>query len=117
MGEFKFGGFYEPTIPDSSYSIVIINNEKMPDPRTQKWNGNDLTAKTAQEIAAYDANIKIINFTSASRQKDVLATIALVVRARGITAWNNMTIQQKKDATLAEADVWINIRQFIEDNL
>lgn len=52
-----------------------------------------------------------------SRQKDVLATCALIVRSRDIVAWNGMTLAQKKTATLNEADVWVNIRVFIERNL
>lgn len=59
---------------------------------------------------------KAFQFNATSRQKDVLATCALIVRARGIPAWNALTIQQKKDATLAEADVWTTIRDFIETN-
>lgn len=71
---------------------------------------NNYLSKTSTEL-------KVINFTAKSRQKDVLTTCAQIVRARNINNWNNMTIQQKKDATLVEADVWVNIRQFIEDNL
>ena len=66
-GEFKYGGFYEPTLPqtgvdaennpiyDPAYSIVIVPGEKMPDSATQKWNGSAVVDKTAEELAAYDA--------------------------------------------------------------
>ena len=66
-GEFKYGGFYEPTrppngtdaqgepIPDPAYAIVVVPGEKMPDPRREKWNGSAVVDKTAAELAAYDA--------------------------------------------------------------
>lgn len=63
------------------------------------------------------ATMRTFDFTQTSRRKDLLATCALIVRARGIPAWNASTLQQKKDATFAEADVWVGIRDFIEQNL
>lgn len=57
-----------------------------------------------------------MRFQRTSREKDVLATCALVVRSRNITSWNAMTNVQKRDAVLAEADVWVNIREFLETN-
>ena len=48
-----------------------------------------------------------------SRQKDILATIALGVRAKSIPAWNAMTLVQKREAVLSEAAVWVTIRGFI----
>lgn len=80
------------------------------------WTAPQITAAqnaidTAPELTAQG------RFQQTSRQKDVLATCALIVRARGIATWNAMTVQQKKDATFAEADVWVNIREFIEANL
>jgi|KBSSwiStaDraftv2_1062776.scaffolds.fasta_scaffold11619_3 hypothetical protein len=62
------------------------------------------------------ATMRTLEFTATSRRKDVLATCALIVRARGIAAWNAMTLQQKVTAAFAEADVWVNIRDFIESN-
>ena len=53
----------------------------------------------------------------ASRRKDMLATLAVVVRGRNIAMWNAMTVNQKVAATLAEADTWEDIRNFIEKNL
>jgi len=52
-----------------------------------------------------------------SRQKDILATCALIVRARGIAAWNGMTIAQKQAAVFAEADLWRDMRVWAETNL
>lgn len=77
----------------------------------------ELDAITPAQITAAQTTERQAQFTATSRRKDVLATCALVVRARGIATWNGMTVQQKKDATLVEADVWSNIRDFIETNL
>jgi len=86
------------------------------------WNTAKLGAvPTAPEIAAISdgaavAARRAAQFALTSRQKDQLATIALIVRARGIPAWNALTIPQKVAATLAEADVWASIRDFLETN-
>lgn len=77
----------------------------------------EIDAVTPAQITAAQTATRQAQYTATSRQKDILATCALIVRARGIPAWNGMTVQQKKDATLAEADVWVNIRDFIETNL
>lgn len=78
------------------------------------WNPATLgPAPTPAEVTT----MRTAEFTLSSRQKDILAMIALIKRAQGIAAWNAMTIQQKKDATTAEADVWTTIRDFIEANL
>jgi len=76
----------------------------------------DIAALTAPQIAAAQTATRVGRFTATSRQKDQLATCALVVRARGIAAWNALTVPQKVAATLAEADVWTSIRDFIENN-
>jgi len=73
------------------------------------------------EITAVEAVLDtpepgIVRYTRTSRDKDVLATMAMIVRARGLPAWNAMTVPQKVAATLAEADVWITIRDFLEAN-
>lgn len=52
-----------------------------------------------------------------SRQKDILTTCALIVRARGIAAWNNLSTPQKVAAAQAEADVWRDMRVWAENNL
>ena len=103
------------TTYDPDYEVVVV--PRMPDQRTEKWNGSAIVAKSAQEIAAYDAAALSTKAQATSRQKDVLATCALIVRARGITAWNNMTTAQKVTATLAEADMWKGIREFIDDKV
>lgn len=107
------------TTDQVNYALVDVGaTASIPDPRTQRAaSATTLRAATAPEIAAYDAARNTATFTATSRRKDILATCALIVRARGIAAWNGMTLQQKKDATLAEADVWVTIRDFIETNL
>jgi len=80
------------------------------------WTAPQITAaQTAIDTAP--ASSPLLTFTATSRGKDILATVALIKRAQGIAAWNAMTVQQKKDAALAEADVWVTIRDFIETNL
>lgn len=118
-GEFLEGGFYEPATT-TGQSLVILPDESMPDRRTERYDDtvpSKRRAATGAEITSWDTAQHATRFTTTSRQKDVLATCAEIVRARGIAAWNAMTLQQKKDATLAEADVWVNIRNFIEDNI
>jgi len=73
-------------------------------------------AITPAQVAAYDSARRLGQFAATSRQKDILAMVALVVRAKGAAAWNAMSPAQKVAATLAEADVWANIRDFIESN-
>jgi hypothetical protein len=58
-----------------------------------------------------------LRYQRTSREKDILTTLAMIVRAKNLAAWNAMTVQQKKDATFAEADVWVTIRDFVEQNL
>ena len=83
----------------------------------------DLTAfynpagMTQGDIDTYEAAQRAAFFARSSRQKDTLATCALVVRAKGLAAWTALTIPQKVTATLAECDAWVNIRDFIETNV
>jgi hypothetical protein len=79
----------------------------------QRTQAATILATVAVDPAAQNA----VRFEATSRQKDILATMAMIVRARGIPAWNALTAPQKKAAALAEADVWITIRDFIETNL
>ena len=39
-----------PASPNSDYSIVIIPNGTYPDTQSQKWNGNAIVTKSADEI-------------------------------------------------------------------
>ena len=80
------------------------------------WTAPQITA-AQNAIDTAPASSPLLNFTATSRGKDILATVALIKRAQGIPAWNAMTVQQKKDAALAEADVWVTIRDFIETNM
>ena len=109
------------TTYDPNYDVVVV--PRMPDPRTEKYDSSAafvdycIVSKSQAEIAAYDATALSVRSQITSRQKDILTMCALVVRARGINAWNNMTTPQKVTATLAEADVWKTIREFIDDKV
>jgi hypothetical protein len=80
------------------------------------WSPGDLSATQATLDTTPEwtpALRRTQQFLATSRQKDILAMIALVVRAKNQAVWNAMTIPQKIAATLAEADVWITVRDFI----
>lgn len=97
-------------------ALVVIRGDVV-----ERWDGpmaRPSDAEIAQAVTDFTTTVARTHaFVGTSRQKDVLATCALIVRARGIATWNAMTLQQKKDATLAEADVWVTIREFIDTNL
>jgi hypothetical protein len=110
--------------PLVDYTLVDLSDGL--GPRIATWNvatlgavptQTELDAVTPAQVTAAVAAQKTAVFTGSSRQKDILATIALIKRAQGIAAWNALTVPQKTASALAEADVWITIRQFIEDNL
>lgn len=106
-----------PPSPDPDYSVIELPTGVYPDPDTQRWDGTQVVARSAQDIATAERALRLAAIAGTSRQKDVLATCALIVRSRGINAWNNMTPLQKVAATRAEADVWRGVREFIEDVL
>ena len=101
----------------SNYTLVNTSGSSCPDPRTQKWDGSSVVTKTAAQIAAFDAAVLAAKCQSFSTQKDTLATLAVIVRAKNTAAWNAMTTQQKVDATLAEAAVWSTIRIWLDDKV
>jgi len=72
-------------------------------------------AQTVIDTAPESSVTTRAQFTS--REKDILTMCALIVRARGIPAWNALTVPQKVAATLAEADVWRDMRIWAEGNL
>lgn len=120
-GQFCFGDGPNPIVylSDSvNYGLADVGDDKpMPDVRTQKWSGSAVAAKSAQEITDFDAACRSERHQATSRQKDVLATCALIVRQSNVAAWNAMTTPQKVTATLAAADVWKAIRDFVENNV
>ena len=119
-GQFCLGSGPDPAnyLSDPvNYSLVDTGAVDTPDPETQRWDGTAVVAKSAADIESYRAAHRAQQFLVTSRQRDLLATCALIVRARGIPAWTTMSLQQKRDATLAEADAWVGIRAFIEDHL
>jgi hypothetical protein len=65
-GEFQVGGgFAEPELPaldsgppvvhDPDYSIVAWEGDRLPDPRTEKWNGSAVVNKSQAEVDEFDA--------------------------------------------------------------
>jgi hypothetical protein len=115
-------GFRDPAIfltDPVNYGLVDLGaGAPWPDPVFERWDAVLLRRPaTAAEIldAQNEAAAKTAVLTS--RQKDILAMCAVVVRAKGLAAWNAMTLQQKKDATFAEADVWRDMRVWAETNL
>ena len=93
---------------------------RTPDPLRERYSGNltdPFVAKSPSETQAAIAAQLATRAQVTSRQKDVLATIAWGLRARNVSAWNAMTLPQKKAAVLAEADIWRDVRVFIEQSL
>ena len=102
------------------YTEVDCPFDHCPNPKTERWDSTSSTKcrpATLVEIAAYDAAIVSANAQVTSRDKDVLATCALIVRTRNIPAWDSMTVAKKVSATLAEADIWKSIREFIDNKV
>ncbi len=90
-----------------------------PNGRTQKYAGDPtvFAAKTAPEIATFDTARQTARAALTSRERDLLTTCLCAVRGRNIPAWNAMTLAAKKTAVLAEADLWRDMRVWIEVNL
>jgi len=97
-------------------TVVGIDADPYTLTKDTPWTGADLAAAQTA-IDAAPALTPQLRYSRTSREKDLLATIALIKRAQGIAAWNAMTVPQKVAAATAEADVWVTIRDFIETNL
>lgn len=98
-------------------AMVVLNGGVV-----ERWDGPGAQPSGAQIQAALDAYTPAVELSDAaqgtSRQKDVLTDCAMLVRARiGIAAWNALTTPQKVSQTLAEADVWKTVREFIDDKV
>ena len=102
-----------------NYALVDLPDDApIPTPRTQRAaSATTLRAATAPEIAAYDASQLSARSQATSRQKDILAMLATVVRGRNVATWNALTGAQKVAAVLAEADVFKAMRDFIDDKV
>lgn len=100
------------SIPDAanraSWLVHPRELQEMAQPVIDTFNPDD-PAYAAAELRAASLG--------ASRHKDVLTTCALIVRGRGIGAWNAMSAQQKTEAVLAEADAWRSMREFLDDKV
>ena len=119
----RIASWLDTACKTAGYVIAGVSIGDPDDKSTWKVHPTSFQIACQPIIDAFDPNDPALltaenlqQFTARSRQKDVLASCALSVRTRNMTAWNNMTPAQKKTATLAEADIWVGIRQFIEDN-
>lgn len=93
----------------STWKVTPASLQSAAQPIIDAFNPSDPTL-LAQELA--DQSL------ATSRQKDILTQCAMLVRARiGTAAWNALTTPQKVTATVAEADVWKNIREFLDDKV
>ena len=87
----------------------------------ERWDGpmaRPTAAELAQAVTDYQAaDVALLDQSQRqSRQKDILILCALRVRAKNITAWNALTDAQKVAATLTEADLWRDMRVWVEAN-
>lgn len=118
-GIFVRGGSYDASYNPNVEGLVEFS-EIDPHPNVILHRFDAVLGKrlaTPQELTDAKNVIVDAQAQTTSRQKDVLTTCALVVRARGIAAWNAMTTQQKVTAALAEADAWKTMRTWVEANL
>lgn len=99
--------------------MVSIGDER--DRRTWKVQPSSLQAAAQALINAFDPNDPQLlidergqRIAGLSREPDILATCALVVRSRNIAAWNALTTEQKIVAILDESDAWAQARDFVE---
>ena len=100
---------------DPDYAIVVV--PRIPDPLTEKWDGSAIVAKTQAERDASKAAQLASKAQRTSREKDILAMLAVIVRQKNVSAWNALTSQQKVTAVLAEADLFKTFREFIDDKV
>lgn len=126
-GVFLSGGFVDvqppmigdPPAPDfATYGVAEFGDADQPDPLLHRFDaalGKRLA--TPEELAAAADSATTQRAHATSQQKDILAMIAFVVRSKDPAAWAALTLAQKRAATLANADIWRDIRVFIEKNL
>lgn len=115
----------ERALKAAGFPVVSVSIGNLNDRATWKVLPASLQAAAQATIDAFNANDPTLiaqelsdASLATSRQKEVLTTCAMLVRARiGITAWNALTTPQKVTQTLAEADVWQMIRVFIDDKV
>lgn len=128
-------GFYQlfttarPTEPDDRVLLAALRQGDVTagvqhTPGAATYTVKKATDWTAPQITAAQTAIDTTpaatatsRYARTSREKDILTTLAMIVRAKDLAAWNAMTVPQKKAATFAEADVWVTIREFAELNL
>lgn len=88
----------------------------------ERWDGpmaQPTQAEIDQAVIDFQAGDVAVTERSRvlSRHKDILATVAWSIRYKDPAAWAAMTPLMKRNAVLAEADNWRDIRVFIEKSL
>ena len=129
---FLGGGFYDaqppmvagPNDPDGNptqvpdyvnYGVAEFGDADMPDMTTDRHDAtNGKRRATAQELADDETEEVTQRARRNSRQKDVLAMCALIVRRSNPVAWAAMTPAQKRVAILAAADDFRDMRVLVE---
>ena len=93
-----------------NYTEVEVDGDRCPDPRTQKWNGSEVIAKSVAEIAAYDARQpKVI------RTRDLLRRITDAEHdAIDDLAKSNRRVRRLMHLMLADATTDVNHPEFIQ---
>lgn len=107
----------KPTqVPDfTTYGVAEFGDADQPDLRLHRYDavlGKRLA--TAPEQASHDDARVVDAAALTSRQRDILATVAFIIRRSDVVAWNATTPAQKKAAVLAAADVWRDLRVAID---
>lgn len=94
-GEFMVLGNGDPSLihsQPSQYSLVDVPGVECPNPRTQKWNGSAIIAKSVGEVAVYDADQVLV------LSAEGCAIVAAVAEHFGISkdALHRMVLKHRK---------------------
>ena len=106
----------DPPLPDyTAYGVAEFADADQPSLHLHRYDaalGKRLA--TAQELADADDADTATRAQLTSRQRDILATVALIVRRSDPAAWTAMSAAQKKTAVLAAADQWRDLRVLVD---
>lgn len=107
-----------PPMPDfTNYGVVEFGDADQPDLVLHRFDvALGKRFATVQELATSVDSDMLDRAQATSRQRDILAMVAFAIRQSNPTAWNAMTLAQKKTATFVGADIWRDIRIFVEKN-
>lgn len=119
-GQFCLGGGPQPSVyPSDSINYSLVDTGDLgvpyPDPRTQKWNGSAVVAKTAQEITDYDLALQDAIADVYYKDKNILAMCAVIEEVVNLS-WGTLTNAQKRAAVVARAVRFNQQRKWVERN-